>query len=98
MPDELRDPGHDDFAEKRVIALPSDTLHFKDGTVYVNGARLKEPYLTPNTQTTPPEKTQPRLVIGKNSYYVLGDNRANSEDSRFYGAVHRDRIVGLISK
>jgi signal peptidase I len=94
----IHDPGHNDLAVKRVVAIPSDTLLFEDGKVYVNGFKLSESYLAPNTRTTAPQKTGPRIRLAKDQYYVLGDNRANSEDSRFYGSVHRDLIVGLISK
>ena len=94
----IHDPGHNDLAVKRIVAIPSDTLLFEDGKVYVNGFKLSESYLAPNTRTTAPQKTGPRIRLAKDQYYVLGDNRANSEDSRFYGSVHRDLIVGLISK
>jgi signal peptidase I len=94
----IRDPGHDDFAVKRIIAVPFDSVLLEDGKVYVNGLKLSEPYLGANTKTVLPEMASPRTKLTKDYFYVLGDNRSNSEDSRFYGAVHRDRIVGKISR
>jgi signal peptidase I len=93
----IRDPGHDDFAVKRIIAIPSDTLLFDEQTVYVNGGKLSEPYLAAGTRTTAPEGTEARIQLPKDYYYVLGDNRSNSEDSRYYGPVHRSRIIGAIA-
>ena len=92
----FRDPGHKDFAVKRVIAVPGDSVWFKNGQVYVNGAPVLEPYLQPGTRTfvTDPKKTW--VLLGKNRYFLLGDNRNNSEDSRFYGTVPRDQIIGAI--
>jgi len=94
----VKDPGHADFAVKRIVGLPCESLHFKGGKVMVNGKHLLEPYLPPRTQTFCPDTWEKFLVVGKDHYFVLGDNRANSEDSRFYGAVHRSQIIGSISK
>jgi len=93
----IRDPGHNDFAVKRIVGIPADTMLFEEGKVYVNGLRLSEPYLPRDTKTLAPETSVPRVKLAKDHYYVLGDNRNNSEDSRFYGAVHRDCIIGMIS-
>lgn len=94
----LRDPGHDDLAVKRIVAGPSDRVSFHDGAVYVNGRKLNETYLPPHTRTSAPEPKWRNVTVGKDSFFVMGDNRANSEDSRFYGTVHRDRILGVIEK
>lgn len=94
----LRDPGHQDYAVKRIVALPCDSVHLKNGIVYINGQKLEEPYLTPGTQTYAPDLKDQLIVIGKGHYFVLGDNRANSEDSRFYGAIQRDQVIGCLAK
>jgi signal peptidase I len=81
---------------KRVIALPGEKLLIRDGTVYINGHKLDEPYL-PEAWTTfnnwPGDGTDGR-VIPPNQYFVMGDNRNKSQDSRIFGPIGRDRIDG----
>jgi signal peptidase I len=74
---------------KRVIGVPGDRIRVDRGTVYVNGVKLDEPYVQHNDGRTFPEITVPTTSV-----YVLGDNRAESEDSRFFGPVNDDRLVG----
>ncbi|RLC63748.1 MAG: signal peptidase I [Chloroflexi bacterium] len=74
---------------KRIIALPGDTVEVKAGVVYVNGSPLDEPYI----------KDQPSYTLGpqkipEDSYFVLGDNRNNSNDSHNGWTVPRQNIVG----
>ena len=81
---------------RRVIGLPGETVAIlKDGTVAVNGQALEEPYLDEDgpAATYLPEG-QNSLTLGANEYYVLGDFRKGSLDSRFYGAVTEDAILG----
>jgi signal peptidase I len=92
----IKDPGHHDFAVKRVVAKPYDWLNMKDGILYINGKRLEEPYLSSNTRTETADLTEKWIQLGRDQYYLLGDNRSNSEDSRFYGVVHRKNIIGMI--
>jgi signal peptidase I len=94
----IRDPGHTDFAVKRLIAGPADTITFKDAKVLVNGKELREGYLASNTKTFVPGTRPTEVVLGKDQYFVLGDNRGGSEDSRYYGAITRAQIVGPIWK
>ncbi|TAN33355.1 signal peptidase I [bacterium] len=81
---------------KRVIALPGERLLIRDGTVYINGRRLDEPYL-PEAWTVfnnwPQDGTDGK-VIPPNEYFVMGDNRNRSQDSRVFGPIDRDRIDG----
>lgn len=78
---------------KRVIGLPGDEIQFADGYVMVNGERLHEPYQAePETFCTGEEHCA--LVVPAGAVYVLGDNRTNSADSRFFGPISIDAIVG----
>jgi signal peptidase I len=74
---------------KRIIALPGDTVEVKNGAVYVNGRRLKESYIK-----SPPNYTIEQQKIPRNSYFVLGDNRNNSDDSHNGWLVPRQNIIG----
>jgi signal peptidase I len=82
---------------KRVIALPGERLLIRDGIVYINGHKLDEPYL-PEAWTTlnnpAPWSVGDGAVIPANEYFVMGDNRNRSQDSRIFGPISRDRIDG----
>lgn len=93
----LRDPIDNSYAIKRIVAREGDSVHIKDGKIFVNGKLLEEPYLPEGTQTFPnPKYREQFLVCGMGKYFVLGDNRNNSADSRFYGTVPRQNILGLV--
>ena len=93
----IRDPTDRAYAVKRIIAGAGDLVYLKNGRVYVNGRELREPYLDPGTPTYTLAKANEALVrCGKDQYFVLGDNRKNSTDSREYGPVPRQSILGLI--
>jgi len=94
----IRDPGHDDFAVKRIIAKPGDWLNLKDGKVYLNGRRLVEPYLPKGTFTATADLQEKWIELGKEHYFVMGDNRVCSEDSRNYGRIVRSSILGSIRR
>ncbi len=74
---------------KRVVGIAGDTIRIDRGVVYVDGTRLDEPYVRYNDPRSFGEITVP-----PNSVYVLGDNRANSEDSRFFGPVGDNDLAG----
>lgn len=75
---------------KRVIALPGEAVEAHDGRIYINGTVLDEPYLGPDVQTSPFEK----LTIPPHQYWVMGDNRPNSRDSRFFGTISESLVIG----
>ncbi|HAV65405.1 MAG TPA: signal peptidase I [Verrucomicrobiales bacterium] len=91
----LCDRGEGDYAIKRVIGVPNDDVEIRDGLVFLNGERLDEAYLADGTRTYAPAG-QLRFSLGPDSYFVLGDNRALSEDSRYYGPVSRSKLLGVV--
>jgi signal peptidase I len=81
----------DDVLVKRVIGLPGDTVEGRDYHVYVNGLLLLEPYLPAGTLTVPsfgPRRVPPKMV------WVMGDNRGNSLDSRYFGPIREHSVIG----
>jgi signal peptidase I len=76
---------------KRVIALPGDRLRIDHGEVYVNGVRLPEPYV-PNRFTD--DRSQSEMVLPPHEYFLMGDHRSISSDSREFGPVDRELIYG----
>jgi signal peptidase I len=90
----LLDDGKEDYAVKRVIGLPGETVQIWRGCVFVNRQMLVEPYLSKHTYTCPMEQMRrgATFVLGEEEYFVLGDNRLCSADSRAYGPVHRKQI------
>lgn len=74
---------------KRVIGLPGETIEVRDGSVYINGQPLNEPYLTRQTSGS-----YGPTLIPEGQVFVMGDNRGASNDSRVFGPVPMDRIVG----
>ena len=74
---------------KRVIAIPGDTLEIKSGSVIINSKVINEPYVYhPSYDNVRP------ITIPRGSYYVLGDNRQNSQDSRSFGLISSENISG----
>ena len=92
----IRDTGHNDFAVKRIIAMPSESIELKSGKVFINGHRLEEAYLAPGTQTFAPTSPNMAWQLGAEQYFVMGDNRENSEDSRYYGTLTPNQIIGVL--
>lgn len=77
---------------KRVIGLPGETVELRGGSVFVDGRELEEPYVT-----APSSDYRPPLLVPEETYYVLGDNRSASVDSRNLGPVPLAAIVGKLS-
>ncbi|MBI2596993.1 signal peptidase I [Candidatus Daviesbacteria bacterium] len=81
---------------KRIIALPNDTIKIENSSVFVNGGLIKENYLPQDTPTHAgsflSEGTS--IKLSQNQYFVLGDNRNHSSDSREWGSITKEEIVG----
>jgi signal peptidase I len=83
-------PVEDENYIKRVIGLPGDIVEIKVGHVYVNGIEIQEPYLSKDTVTEP----EMMVKVPENEIFVLGDNREESQDSRFIGTIPFEKIRG----
>lgn len=81
---------------KRVIGMAGDRVEIRDGLVYLNGSLLPEPYLADGVQTYMPDLGTMDLTLKEGQYFVMGDNRGSSKDSRFFGPVTEDAILGEV--
>lgn len=77
---------------KRVIALPGERITLRDGSIFIDGVLLDEPSYIPSTVPY----REVTLLVPEGQYYVLGDNRGNSSDSRFWGPVPEENIIGAV--
>jgi signal peptidase I len=78
---------------KRIIGLPGDLWSERNGYVYIDGKRLNEPYVKPDRRD---HQTKGPIKIGKGRYFMMGDNRSSSCDSRVWGTVPRKLLIGEV--
>lgn len=87
----------DNYLIKRIVGLPGETISIEDGNVYIDGHLLEEPYLPSQTTTEcDPMTFICTIELADDEYYLLGDNRENSSDSRDFGAIVEERIYGVV--
>lgn len=77
---------------KRIVGLPGETLMIEDGKISINGTQVEEPYLLDEWKSV--DSLPEPVKIPDGHYFVLGDNRSNSSDSRYWGTVPRNLIYG----
>jgi signal peptidase I len=91
----FKTPSHDEDALiKRAIGLPGDTVELRNGVVLINAAPIDEPYIN-GASTTCGNYCRP-FTLGPDEYFLMGDNRANSLDSRSFGPIPSGQIVGRV--
>jgi len=81
---------------KRLIGLPGETVEIKTGEVWINGNRISEPYVDSGLNIS--KRSLPAVVVPAHSFYVLGDNRDNSNDSRSWGFVPEELLISKVSE
>lgn len=92
----VRDPQDNSLLVKRIIAVPGQSVCLINGKVYVDGQLLNEPYLLPGTPTYAYDRNGNEFISFGDKYFVMGDNRNISLDSRIFGAVPRQDILGKL--
>lgn len=80
---------------KRIIGTPGDSIKIVDGIFYINGEKYNEPYVAYKDRSYETMNKE-EIVLGNDEYYICGDNRNNSHDSRYYGPIKRDQICGVV--
>lgn len=82
---------------KRIIGIPGDRVAVRENAIWINGEKLPEPYIPSNFEILPGRATlDQEIYLAPDEYFVSGDNRPHSSDSRFWGPITKDEIVGRV--
>lgn len=89
-------PTRQDEFIKRIVGIPGDNVSVSNGKVFINEKRLEEYYLGENSPTFGGPITQEgeKITLSQDEFFVLGDNRTHSQDSRYFGVIHKGDIIG----
>jgi len=79
-----------EYLIKRIIGLPGEKIEYKDNKLYIDGKYVKEDFKHMETMDF-------STTLGEDEYFIMGDNRTNSTDSRIFGPISRDEIIGKTS-
>lgn len=90
----LEDTGK--YVIKRIVGIPGDEIQIKEGLVFINGKYYKEDYIYENNTDYNGGLAEEVIQLGTDEYFILGDNRTISKDSRDIGPVTRDQVIGVV--
>nr|WP_298140914.1 signal peptidase I [uncultured Pseudomonas sp.] len=84
---------------QRLMGLPGDRLAMRAGRLFINGKAIDEPYLNPDQGLAQPSSLEmAERLVPEGEFFMLGDNRKNSNDSRYWGTVERQKLIGRVEK
>jgi len=92
----ISDPLDDALSVKRIVGLPGERIILKDQRLYIDGNLFEESYLPDSVLTEAMYEYARDFTLSSDQYFLLGDNREDSVDSRIYGAVESERLLGMI--
>ena len=96
--EKIEEDGYEEKLVKRVVGLPGETIKYESGQLYVNGEPVEENFISDDVKkqtVTRYGNDIPEIKLKDDEYYVLGDNRGNSTDSRYFGAIKKSQIKGV---